>query len=551
MKKLLLISIFVSFVVFADAQTPDWEWARSAGGTSYDEAYSVAVDAIGNSYLAGYFLSPSITFGTTTLTNAARSNFFLVKYDPAGNVLWAKSAGGRDNDCWATSVAVDASGNVFLGGCYASSTISFDSITFTNANAGLFNADIFLTKYDANGNLKWAKSVGGIGDDRVNSVALNASGDLFIAGYFQAPNIIFDTITLTSAGWQDIFIVKYDTAGNVHWAKSIGGDNYEQATSVAVDASGNAYLTGFFDSSYIIFGTTILTNASVGNGDIFLAKYDANGNVLWATSTGETSSDESNSVATDTSGNIFITGYFYGSTISFGSTTLTNTIIGFGDIFLVKYNAIGNVVWAKSEGGNGTDWGCSVAVDISGNSYLAGWYSGSTTIIDTITLASTGSPDISISKYDTNGNVLWAKGAGGNSSDRAYSAAVDASGAVYLAGGFYSPSINFGGTTLLNTNSTGDSVDVFLTKLNSSNGINESISLSAISLYPNPAADIMTIETPQKATFEILSIHGQLIKTFETYNTKTNIDVSALPAGMYIVEVRTEKGIAVKKFVKE
>ncbi|MFA4852315.1 MAG: SBBP repeat-containing protein [Bacteroidales bacterium] len=478
-----------------------------------------------------------------------------ISYAQAPDWLWAKSAGGTSSDC-AAYVAVDTSGNTYVVGDFTSSTITFGSTTLTNADNTGYTYDIFIVKYDANGNLLWAKSAGGWNDDGVVSVAVDVSGNIYFAGWFQSSTIIFGFTTLTNAGHADIFLAKYDVNGDVIWAKSAGGTGWEDwANSVAVDSSGNTYVVGSFSSHTLSFGFNTLTNTdSIGTtSDLFLAKYDTYGNVLWAKSAGGTSDDLANSVAVDSSGNTYLAGRFRSPTITFGSTTLTNAGVNHADIFLAKYDANGNVLWAKSSGGTGNDWANSVAVDASGNTYLTGVFISPTITFGSTTLtnASYNSQDMFLAKYDTSGYVLWAKSAGGTYDDEAFSITVDASGNIYLAGYFFSSTITFGFTVLTNADNTGNTSDMFLTKLSASTGINELSNLLNISIFPNPAIDNLTIKVPQKATIEILNIEGQIMKSISAGENHTTIDISGFASGMYFVEVKTDEGIVVKKFVKE
>ncbi len=295
--------------------------------------------------MTGYFGSATITFGTTTLTNAdtgSGEDIFIVKYDASGNVLWAKSAGGTQHD-QGRSVSTDKSGNVFMTGYFGSATVTFGTTTLTNAGNTGSTDDIFIVKYDASGNVQWAKSAGGTAGDWGNSVSVDAGGNVFMTGDFQSATITFGTTTLTNADTTapaaDIFIMKYDAAGNVLWAKSAGGTSDDFGSSVSTDAGGNVFMTGYFQSATITFGTTTLTNKdnSGNSGDIFIVKYDASGNVQWAKSAGGNSNDFGQSVSTDAGGNVFVAGYFQSATITFGTTTLTNA--GFSDIFIAKLSS--------------------------------------------------------------------------------------------------------------------------------------------------------------------------------------------------------------------
>jgi hypothetical protein len=542
MKKTILlfaVIIFLSNISFA--QAPDWLWAKSAGGTGDDFANSVVVDAAGNIYMAGRFESDTIIFDTITLTNASS---FLAKYNANGNVIWAKSLGSADY------FAMDVSGNIYVAGYFHGSSITFGSSTLTNAGGD----DIFLAKYDANGNALWAKSAGGTITDWASSIAVDAFGNIYLAGNFSSPTLAFGYDTLTNAGGInnpfDIFIAKFDANGNVLWAKSAGGTEEDRPVSIAIDTSGNAYVTGFFYSSTITFGSTTLTNhGSANSADIFLAKYDANGNALWAKIAGGTSSDIALSGALNDSGSTYVAGYFVSPTISFGSYTLMN--IGSGDLFLAKYDANGNVLWAKSAGGTSGDWANSIAMDASGNIYVAGYFASSTITFGYYTLTNMLGGDLFLAKYDANGNVLWAKNAGGTGDDdRVTSIAVDALGNTYMAGYFKSATLTFGSTTLTRAGDS-DHYDIFLAKLCSNSGISELNNSLNISIFPNPSSDNTTIEAPKKSTIEILNIEGQIIKSISADENHTTIDISSFASGMYFVKIKSKEGIAVKKFVKE
>ncbi len=545
---ILAILLFSSIALFG--QVPDWLWAKSASGTSDDEANSVAVDASGNTYVVGWFSSPNITFGSTTLTNTGSWDMFLTKYDANGNVVWAKSVGGTNAET-ANAVAVDASGNIYVAGQFGTSTITFGSYTLTNEGS----TDIFLAKYDVNGNVVWAKSAGGIVGDGAASVAVDILGNIYLTGSFNSPTLTFGSITLTNTSnlgnTSDLFIVKYNANGNVLWAKSASGTVNDLASSVAVDASGNTYVSGYFNSPTLTFSSTILTNAvnTGSSNDLFLAKYDASGNVIWAKSAGGTSSDMSNSIAIDVSGNLYMTGYFYSPTLAFGSYTLTNA--GMYDLFLAKYDDSGNVLWAESAGGTSADEAHSVIVDASGNIYLTGLFYSPTLTFGSTTLTNEGLEDIFLAKYNSNGNVVWAKSAGGTSFEVAWSVAVNSSGNIYLAGWFGSPTLTFGSTTLTNADNSGNSADIFIAKLSTATGINELNNLLNISFYPNPAINNITIESPQQALIEIFNIQGLLIKTLTKSGNKISVDISDFTKGIYFVKVKTDEGMLVEKFTKD
>jgi len=377
--------------------------------------------------------------------------FILVLYSLvlfAQNVewFWATQAGGESRDR-SYNIAVDANGSSYVTG-YFNGIATFGTTTLTCSGIN----DIFVAKLDRNGNWLWAKQAGGISDDSGNSIAVDANGNIYVTGYFNG-SATFGTTTLTSIGWIDMFVAKLDSNGNWLWAKQARGTSEDEGMSIAVDANGNSYVTGYFRSS-ATFGTTTLIFS--GGDDIFFAKLDSNGNWLWAKQAGGTSDDSGNSIAIDNNGNSYVTGYFRGSA-TFGTTTLTSS--GDYDIYIAKLDSNGNWFWAKKAGGTSSDGGNSIAIDNNGNSYVTGYFSDSATF-GTTTLTSSGDYDIYIAKLDSNGNWFWAKKAGGTSSDGGNSIAVDANGNSYVTGSF-SGSATFGTTTLT---SSGDD-DIFVAKL--------------------------------------------------------------------------------------
>lgn len=209
MKKLITF-LALAFCLNGNAQT--WQWAKGATGVGSEEGYSSATDTAGNVFITGSFTGSTISFGAYTLTNAGtNANVFITKYAPNGNVLWAKSATGTVSD-YGFSVSTDVVGNVFVTGCFQSPSTTFGTYTLTNAGT---NSNIFIAKYDANGNVLWAKSAGGIADDRGYGVTTDATGNVLVTGYFQSPTITFGTYTLTNSGNYDVFIAKYDANGNI------------------------------------------------------------------------------------------------------------------------------------------------------------------------------------------------------------------------------------------------------------------------------------------------------------------------------------------------
>ncbi len=452
--KTIFVIMFILLISSRLVEAQIFEWAKSAGVSSDNRCISITTDAAGNVYEVGNFRSATISFGATMLTNKGASDVLIVKYDPSGNVLWAKSFGGSDQD-WGCSITTDAAGNVYASGAFHSATIAFGTTTLTNGGS---YGDMFVVKLDPSGNVLWAKSAPGDFDDAGQAISADTYGNVYVAGWFTSYHISFGSTTLThTGGYFDSFIVKYDSNGNVLWVKGTGGSNDEQTQSITTDAAGNAYMAGWYNPD-ISFGSTTLPNYS-GGYNSFIVKYDSSGNVLWAKGAGAFGYY---SITADIAGNVYVTGLFT-SSATFGATTLTCN--GGSDVLVVKYNPSGDVLWAKSAGGSVSDYATTITADIAGNAYAGGYFSSSTITFGTTTLTNNGGQDAFIVKYNPSGNVLWAKSAGGSGDEGVGGITADAAGNVYTTGLFSSPTIVFGSTTLtINSGSSGYS-DVFIAKL--------------------------------------------------------------------------------------
>jgi len=317
-------------------------WAKQIGGTSSDEGYSITIDADGNVYTTGCFkdtidIDPGV--GTSYLTSVGFQDIFIQKLDSAGNFLWAKQIGGTSNDM-GFSIITDAGGNVYTTGCFKG-TVDFDPGTGTANLTSVGHCDIFIQKLDSVGNFLWAKQMGGTSIDYGCSIATDAGGNVYTTGCFWL-TVDFDPgvgiTNLTSAGLDDIFIQKLDSAGNLLWVIQMGETSYDQGRSITTDDDGNIFTTGYFNGTVDFdpgAGTVNLTSA--GGRDIFIQKLDSVGSFLWAKQMGCTSHDEGHSITTDAGGNVYTTGYFQGTADFDPGTGTTNLIsAGSSDIFIQK-----------------------------------------------------------------------------------------------------------------------------------------------------------------------------------------------------------------------
>lgn len=296
---------------------------------------------------------------------------------------------------------------------------------------GLFLAGTATTSIAQEPQFDWAKRAGGTGHDLGNCMTTDANGNSYVAGFFRN-TATFGGTTLASSGQEDMFIAKLDSAGNFLWAKRAGGNGYDGARSIAVDGSGNSYVTGYYFGP-AVFGNTTLPGSGPQGSDLFIAKLDGSGNFLWAIGAGSSGDDDSGKgISLDPNGDVYVTGNFHGS-ISFGNTVLVST--GSYDAFIAKLDGNGNVLWATKAGGAEHDYGMAVATDAYGNSCVTGNFEGAATFGSQV-LPGAGYSDIFIAKLDVAGTFLWAVRAGGSSIDDGSDIAVDANGNSYVTGTF-------------------------------------------------------------------------------------------------------------------
>jgi hypothetical protein len=458
----------------ADCDTCSLYWAKQMVGSGDDFGESMAVDSAGNVTTTGYFTG-TVDFdpgpGVFNLTSAGGNDVFISRLDASGNFVWAVAFGGTGEDM-GHALTLDAAGNAFTTG-YFTGTVDFDpgagEFNLTSAGTG----NIFITKLDNSGNLAWAKAITGTGGGYGTFIALDDSGNIYATGAITG-TFDFDpgagVANLTSSSGSDIFVSKWDAAGNYLWAKVMIGVNIDVGYSITVDADGNVITTGYFFGTVDFdpnAGTAGLSSA--GGTDIFISKLDSTGAYVWAKRIGTNAGDGGLGVVHDAAGNLFLTGYFTG-TVDFdpGPGTFNLISAGASDIFVLKLDPSGSFLWAKSMGGTGGDAGLGLTLDIFDNIHVIGNFNGTADFDPgpgVHNLVSAGSSDVFIAKLDSAGNFLEVRQIGGPGNDQSgQNVAVDAAGYVHFTGDFSGTTDFDPGADTFYLTSTG-SVDIFNAKL--------------------------------------------------------------------------------------
>ncbi|MBW2732634.1 MAG: SBBP repeat-containing protein [Deltaproteobacteria bacterium] len=343
----------------ADSSTPTIAiaWLQSFAATKGASIESVAIDHQDNIYVAGYR-----TGGTTYNVTTA----ILASYAPDGVLRWEKSFGTPGNYIRARSLVVDSKGNVFVTGNF-SGTVYFNSEVLTSAGA----YDIFLASYESDGVQRWCKSFGDVGLDFAHGIAVDASDNVFVTGSFEG-KIRFGGSNPVTAEQSDIFLVSLTTLGTHRWSQGFGGPLLDVGYAIAIDQTGGVYVTGSFSQTVDFGGSTLGT---LGEADVFLAKFTTGGVHSWSTSFGSPAADNGYGLATDKRGDIYVGGTFEG-TLSFGgSPPLTYANSGGQDGLLAAFTSDGQHRWSKTFGSSSDDGVNALSVNAAGDVYAVGYFS--------------------------------------------------------------------------------------------------------------------------------------------------------------------------------
>jgi len=414
------------------ATPPDFLWARQVTNgvpptyAAISAARHVAADGLGNVFVAGTFqgnFPASIDFGGVALTNLLTGfspAAFLCKYDRFGNVGWARQVVTNFGGGWPLRLAADSTGNVYFAGRF-SGTATFG----TNALVGSASGDLFLSKFDFQGNAVWVRQINAYDPNwpRTLALAVDLTGNVIISSRYSNSVNVSGTIVTNSSS----FLAKYDSAGNL-----LSAQPCLPAESVTVGLSGSIYITG----------SALASLATPG----VLAKYDATGNFVWSRQF-----PHGQSIAVDSSENIYATGWGGGT---YADITVTN-VNGVPDFFIAGCDSAGQSKWLHQVGSTNQPFGVGLAVDAFGNVYAAALSAsarrdgvlrfGQATLTNTFSF---------LVKYDPAGNALWAVAPGGTNFAMASGMTMVDHHEIYLAGQF-KPFASFGRFNLFDSNPTG------------------------------------------------------------------------------------------------
>lgn len=508
---------------------------------------------------------------------------------------WLKKGGGESYDESGT-ITGDQFGHLYIGGQLYSTTSYFGNVTMNHPFSG---SDLFIVKYDLMGNAKWGRNFGNGQADITKDIACDRYGFVYFVAEFGDSILDISQYNLFTKGGKDVCIVKMDTIGNVVWANSIGGLRDDYVSSIVINESDQILIGGYFRSDTMYFGNSTLISPNIFTTNYYFAKYDLNGNFIWAKGNGGYRERKINNLICDRQDNIIISGDFSDSTLIIGNDTLINGLSpNYGwTSFIAKFDSSGNSIWAKSALSDNNSYSKGVTIDSSGNSYWLGEFINSVQLADT-SLFDSLSLGMYLIKLDRNGNRLWTF-----TPDTPYfvhvnSVVADENENVYLTGSYSNlplimgsislPSPGYSSNFYIKLNSNGIPVwakysretnttqstdmfilnehdlfvtgwfrsssfsldtiqlfnnypgasDVFLAKLHEFVvGVEHILNQEKFQIYPNPFNRKFNIDLPDELSkVRIVDLFGRIVYD-EVFQNEKTIEIELFSAGIYVVEL--------------
>ena len=429
------LSLFHSETFSAAVNNAGISYSTYLGGSTDTVAYGVAVDHKGNTHTTGYTRSFDfpVTDGAHQKSNARFVNSFLARISNSGSLSYATYLGGNGWD-HGRDIAVDAKGNIYITG-FTSSTNFPVKNALQGANAGM--RDVFVTRFNSDGSLAFSTYLGGSGDDVGNGIRVDSEGNIYITGRTTSSDFpLKNPLQEAKAGDWDVFVAKISAKGDsIIYSTYLGGSNWDEGRGIAVDPSGNVYITGHTTSKD--FRTKKpLQQIYGGNKDAFLAKISSEGRLVFSTYLGGREFDQGNSIAIDAMGNVYITGAT-GSKDFPVKNPLQAEKAGDKDAFIAGINPEGDaLLFSTFLGGGDFDNGRYLTVDVEGDIYITGiTKSKDFPLKEPVQGENAGASDAFITKMTLDGKtVLFSTFLGGSSSDDGSGIAIDNDGNIYVAG---------------------------------------------------------------------------------------------------------------------
>ena len=592
MKKIFILLISLFTFTITHGQIPTYTWAYSIGDVSQEYLDALVTDNENNVIIGGQMYSTTDmdpTEFSEILYQIGQQDAFIEKMAADGSyVLWGINFGGPNYD-GVVKLAVDDSDNIYAIG-YFQLTADFDpnivDVHNLTSNGGY---DMFLAKYNKDGEFVWAHGMGDVEDDWINNIVIDEEQNIYVTGQFIG-TVDFDgtegVLEINSTlDKYDGFLAKYNTDGEISWVFRMGGFYEDIANEVAVDKEGNIIVTGTFQGTADFDGTflTAAGGTMIGwpeEGDAYIAKYNSDADLIWVKGIrgdAEFNGGYSNSVislALDQDDNIYVTGLIYGEgdfDVNDGEYVI-ETFDSY-DSYFAKYSSDGNLIWAHVIAPKVFGFNLDMVIDANNDIYLTGDFNYSTGIPyeadfdvsddNIFELQAVGEKDVYIAKYDSSSALLWAYSIGGSGWEFSTAISLDNNYDLCVGGWFYStddfdanPDSNFiwlpytnplYGNNIWVGKYHQDSIEIPVT-------VENSYFENAFFLYPNPAHENFTINFNsdlKDAMIEIYNAMGEKIYSDSINDKEKTVSTITFSAGIYYVIIVAGETCYKKKLIIE
>jgi len=543
----LRLLLLLLIPVYSLAQQAEWEWVKHAGEVNDQIGKALETDDEGNVYLTGYFIH-KVIFENDTLISIGGSDIYLAKYDSDGNKCWVKQAGGVNGD-FGHDITIDKSGNILITGYIGGNGLVWFDDTSIYVNG---NTDIFLAKYDHNGHFLWVRKAGGNYTTQAFSSwddgrsVITDSYDNVYITGSFRDTAVFNKDTLFSFGDVDLFIAKYSANGDLIWVDNYGGKAADNGNTIIIDNNDNLYLAGWIKDTARIADTVLIPYDDMDN---FIVKLNSNGERIWIKQMGGSSAYAyRTSIAVDSNNNLYVTDYFAG-TVNLNDTTLIAN--GNIDFYLSKYDPNGKFLWARQYFDVFNIQSHALTIDENNNLYITGSFRGTLLYLNDTVLTPYGNDDIFVAKFDSEGNFVWIIGAGGVASDTGLDITWNNNN-VYITG-WYTGIATFG-DIILPSYGIYNNRNIFIARIKDNTvEINQFYDDPTISIYPNPSNGIFYLKVKDlkgKANLEIFNINGYILYERRLSDGINLIDIKNYPPGLYFVRILSGDFIKTEKMLK-
>lgn len=563
--RLTLLLAFLATAFLSQAQY--LHWVKKLGGSGTDYCTTLHSDSRSNVYMGAAF-SNSITFEGQTFTASNGMDALLTKYDSTGKWQWTKQISGN-GDQFTTTIKTGTDGSIYLLGSFSGTVDADPSANVTLFTSKGFN-DFFLAKYNPDGNLVWAHPFGSTRIDYGNGLAVTASA-VYITGSF-SESMAFNPAKPDSLGWvskggEDLFLGKFTLNGQLKWMKSVGETDQESGEDLVVDASENLYITGFFHKTLDLDPKSdkAFNVTSVGGRDVLVAQYDSSGAFLWGGAFGSPYNDLGISIALHSNNRIAITGELSSTAdVDFSANQkLLSPVSGASaDAFAVEYTTGGQYVWSTTLGGNSYESGKKIAYDKKGNLYVVLAALSTSLPFDknenTVYLTTHGDYDGVAVKYTADKKFAYGIALGSTGGEGTDGMCVDNMSNLYLAG-YYVGTTDFDPQATSSLLTLTGPTDGYLARygdealiVTSTESTEEAAPLVC---FPNPFKNELHFHsspTDPITEVKLMDLTGSVVHSSTINQNVDNVlSTSELAPGLYQVSLKTDKGIQIKKMLKQ